>query len=128
MRILVAGSRSYNDYEEFRDVMNFVCKNYHDIEIVSGGVRGADNLAERYAREKQYKLTIFKADWNLYGNAAGYKRNIEMQDYIQQVDERLCICFWDGQSKGTQHNFSAAKERNTILIVYNFIKHRKEEI
>ena len=35
MRILVAGSRSYNDYEEFRDIMNFVCKNYHDIEIVS---------------------------------------------------------------------------------------------
>lgn len=35
-RILIAGSRSYNDYEEFRDIMNFICKDYNDIEIVSG--------------------------------------------------------------------------------------------
>ena len=127
-RILIAGSRSYNDYEEFRDIMNFICKDYNDIEIVSGGAHGADFLAEKYAKEYKLKLTIFKSQGDLYGKSAGYKRNIEMQNYISQSPSRLCVCFWDGESKGTKHNFNAAKERNTELIVYNFIKHKKEEI
>ena len=58
-RILIAGSRSYNDYEEFRDIMNFICKDYNDIEIVSGGAHGADFLAEKYAKEYKLKLTVF---------------------------------------------------------------------
>lgn len=59
-RILIAGSRSYNDYEEFRDIMNFICKDYNNIEIVSGGANGADFLAEKYAKEYKLKLTFLK--------------------------------------------------------------------
>lgn len=128
MRILVAGSRSYNDFEEFRDIMNYICKDYNNIEIVSGGARGADSLAEEYAKELSIPIKIFRANWVLYGKSAGYKRNIVMQDYICEERERLCICFWDGESKGTSHHFLAAKARETELIVYNYIEHRKIEI
>ena len=119
-RILIAGSRSYNDYEEFRDIMNFICKDYNDIEIVSGGAHGADFLAEKYAKEYKLKLTVFKAQWDLYGKSAGYKRNIEMQNYISQSPSRLCVCFWDGESKGTKHMIDLAMRYGLEVHVVNF--------
>jgi hypothetical protein len=127
MRVLIAGSRTYYDYEEFRDIMNYILKNKTNIELVSGGAKGADKLAEHYAKEKNLPIKIFPAYWDYYGNRAGFIRNEEMHSYLKEVKERLCICFWDGESKGTKHNFDLCKKFNTELIIYDFKKHSKVE-
>ena len=56
----------------------------------------------------------------MYGKAAGFRRNAEMHNYIKNQDNRMCICFWDGKSTGTQHNFKLAKDADTLLYVYNY--------
>ena len=48
----------------------------HDVkEIVTGGARGADVLAEKYAKENGMALRLFPAEWDRYGRKAGYIRN-----------------------------------------------------
>lgn len=123
--MLIAGSRNYNNYNKFYKVVNKVLEEYkdYDICIVSGGARGADTMAEQFAIANRYELKVFKADWNTFGKSAGYRRNAEMHDFIKQFEHRICLCFWDGQSKGTQHNFQLAINNNTQLYIYNYVKH-----
>lgn len=90
--------------------MNHLLKNQNKVLIVSGGAKGADSLAERYAKEMHFPLIVFPAEWDKYGKSAGYKRNELMHQYISHFKKRGCAAFWDGVSKGTASNFSLAKK------------------
>lgn len=120
--LLIAGSRSFNNYELLKERCDFFLQNQKGtIHIVSGGAKGADTLAERYAKERGYELHVFPADWNKYGNRAGYIRNEEMHKFIAKASyKRGVVCFWDGQSKGTAHNFELSKKYNNPLRVVKF--------
>lgn len=65
-------------------------------EIVSGGARGVDRLAAKYAREHGLTLTEFLPDYETYGRGAPIVRNREIVNYADGV-----IAFWDGTSRGT---------------------------
>ena len=52
--VLVAGSRTFTDYELMKSKLDKLLINHNDVVVVSGGARGADTLAERYAKEKGY--------------------------------------------------------------------------
>ena len=44
--------------------------------VVSGGAKGTDRLAERYALEFALKLQVFLAEWDKFpGKTAAYERN-----------------------------------------------------
>lgn len=121
--LIVAGSRTFSDYTLFSTVMDKMLKNYPPsrIHIISGGAKGADAMAERYAKTHGIGITVIPAKWDKYGKSAGYKRNEVMHDALKQVyKNRGCLCFWDGVSPGTKHNFQLAKARNTQLKVFNF--------
>ena len=113
--LLIVGSRTFTNYEKLNSTCTALLANYSEVTIVSGGARGADALAERFAREHGYLLTVFNADWETYGKSAGYRRNERMHKHIAQYPNRGCVAFWDGQSKGTQHNFALAKKYCTQL-------------
>lgn len=116
---LVIGSRTFNDYSLMYATLDKMLINYTDITIVSGGASGADALAERYAKDKGYALKVFPADWSL-GKSAGYQRNTQMHQYIAQFPHRGCIAFWDGISRGTQHNFKLAEQLGNQIRIYKF--------
>ncbi len=119
-RLLIVGSRSFSNYDLLKSKCDYFLsdKKKMEIEIVSGGARGADSLAEKYAAERGYALTIFRADWTAEGRRAGYLRNEQMHQYIAQVSERGCVAFWDGQSPGTRQSFELAKKhKNPLRIV-----------
>lgn len=103
MKIIVAGSRAFNDYEFVKQKLDQLLVNLTDVEIVSGGCRGVDKLGERYAKEKGWKCTVFPADWSL-GAFAGPYRNVQMARYAEGV-----VAFWDGKSKGTANMIENAK-------------------
>ena len=107
MTIIIAGSRGFNDFETLRFMCDDIIRKeeWDEIEIVSGGARGADKLGIRYAYTRNYKLTVFRADWKTYGKGAGYLRNHDMAHYSDAL-----IAFWDGESKGTQHMIKLAEE------------------
>lgn len=118
--LLVAGSRTFTNQVLFADKMSDYIKALNldsntELVIIHGGARGADTLAGTYAKDHKIKCQVFKANWNEFGKSAGYRRNEQMHQFIAQHPNRACICFWDGQSKGTAHNFDLAKKFNTKL-------------
>ena len=112
MKVAVVGSRSFNDYEKLKQTLDQT----PDITgIISGGAKGADSLAEQWAREKGIETVVYKPDWAKYGRGAGVVRNrliIEDCDY--------CIAFWDGESKGTKSSIDHCKKLNKRLLVVRY--------
>lgn len=89
------------------------------VVIVSGGARGADALAKRYAVDRGYCYMEFPADWDTYGRRAGYIRNRAMHEYISTHENRGVIAFWDGKSRGTRQSFSlAGSYSNPLRVVH----------
>lgn len=102
-RVIIAGSRSFANYEMLKANMNRLLQNISDeISIVCGTARGADRLGEKYAKENGFHVAYFPADWERYGKAAGYIRNREM---AQNAD--ALVAFWDGESRGRLDNKAA---------------------
>jgi hypothetical protein len=115
VKIIVAGSRNFNDYNLLKENLDFLIQGRKETEIVSGTAKGADLLGERYAREEGFFIKRFPADWNKYGKKAGYIRNEEMAKYAD-----ACVCFWDGSSRGTESMINLAKKHNLRTIVINY--------
>ena len=108
-RIIVCGGRDFSDYEHFRHSMRSVLSQYQDVLLVSGHAKGADTLAERFAKEAGIPIRVFPADWNKYGKAAGPIRNKQMLDFAKE-DNPVVVAFWDGKSRGTRNMLMQAGE------------------
>ena len=115
-RIIIAGGRSFSDYERLKRVMDhLLSKTKEEIVIVCGKARGADSLGEQYAKEKGYEVRYFQADWKGLGKSAGYKRNEQM---AQNAD--ALVAFWDGQSRGTKHMINLADKHGLDVRVVKY--------
>ena len=126
MRIIIAGSRSFDDYGLLCRECNRIIQEYkmfNDVgfEIVEGGARGADTLAKWYALDKNYKLTIMNADWDKFGRGAGYIRNEQMAKYALEDPKRICILFWDQESKGTKNMRDIAEKYGIKTFIVPFL-------
>lgn len=117
LKVIVAGSRQFNNYQLLCQKLDFYFQRYSrtEITIISGTARGADQLGERYAKERGIKLIQMPADWNRYGRAAGYRRNKQMAAIATH-----CIVFWDGKSPGTKHMINIAQQYNLTLRIVLF--------
>lgn len=126
-RIIVAGSRGYNDYKQLESVLQkFINENPNRrFVIISGTANGADKLGERFGTEHGIEVRRFPAEWNKYGKRAGYLRNLQMLEYAMKADgEAVLMAFWDGKSKGTKHMITSAKKAGITVNV--IIKEDKE--
>jgi len=112
IKLIVAGSRSFNDYELLKSKLDyFLSEVTGKIEIVSGTCHGADKLGERYALECGYAIKRFAADWAI-GKTAGFVRNEQMAAYSTHL-----VAFHDGVSKGTLMMIRLAKSRGLKIRV-----------
>ena len=117
-RVVIAGSRYFNDYDLFSDTVDkylSVIRYKYEIIIMSGHCSGTDIMAERYAYENGYELEVFSANWSL-GKKAGPLRNKEM---IDKAD--MAIAFFSG-GRGTKSLIDFAKKKGIPLRVYTVNK------
>ena len=114
MVVIIAGSRDFNDYETLKSYCDHILINFPDVTIVSGTARGADQLGERYAEERGFKLLRFPADWSL-GRNAGHIRNRQMAENADAL-----IAFWDGESKGTKNMIETANQLGLLVRTYKY--------
>lgn len=113
-KILICGGRHFDSYEMLRFVVDDIITNTETdtVEIVSGHCQGADMLGEQYAKENDYALKIFPADWKKYGRSAGPIRNKQMIDYISSTCENpIVVAFKSENSKGTANTIALAKKK-----------------
>ncbi|KKN45590.1 hypothetical protein LCGC14_0681550 [marine sediment metagenome] len=118
MRFAIVGSRTFNDSILFEGILwDFLRIRRGTIPqdtIISGGAKGADSLAKKYATEESVPYLEFPAEWDKYGKRAGYLRNQTIVDNCDMV-----LAFWKGVSKGTQDTIEKAKKaKKPTFIVY----------
>lgn len=116
MKVIVAGCRDFNNYDYLKAKLSILLSNFkpNDLEIVSGGAKGADALGERFAREFGIKVKVFKAEWKKYGNRAGPLRNEEMAKYAD-----VLVAFWDNSSPGTKNMITNMNKEGKPLRIVN---------
>ena len=123
-RVIIAGSRSFNDYALLREHCLSVLQEKmktHRVIVVSGHARGADSLGERFANEFCLPFELHPAKWRLLGKAAGMVRNAEMAKCSDAL-----IAFWDGESRGTRHMINFARKRGLDISVFNTSQTRSQ--
>lgn len=101
-RVLVAGSRGFNSYEDFCDSLESVIDEKlmrEDGCFISGmAPRGADAMIVRWCKEKQILCREMPADWDTHKKSAGYIRNAHMAKVCSEA-----FIFWDLLSPGTKN-------------------------
>lgn len=115
MKVIIAGGRDFNNFDLLCEKCDKILSRQTEIEIVSGRARGADQLGERYAKERGYPIKMFPAKWSELGKQAGYVRNVEMAEYADGL-----IAFWDMESKGTEHMIDIARERKLKIRIITY--------
>lgn len=109
MKILVCGSRHFQDKEKLFNVLDGINSETTVTGVVEGGARGADNLGAQWADSRRIERTRFPADWSRYGKSAGPIRNQQMLD---EGKPDLVIAFLYPNSRGTKHMISIAEKAN----------------
>jgi len=113
MRIIVCGSRDFNDLQSFKLVLDEY-KSY-DLHIVHGGAKGADVMAGAYAKAINIACTVFPAQWKKDGKKAGFLRNQRM---LAESKPDLVLAFYSNieqKSKGTAHMVRIAQEAGVAV-------------
>lgn len=112
MRVVIFGSRSleFLDFSTFDFLIENFRKKYPDHskfdEVISGGARGIDTFARKWAKWKCIPFNEFAAEWKRHGKMAGYIRNELMAEVAD-----IGLAIWDGSSRGTAHMIEQMRER-----------------
>lgn len=114
MKLAVIGSRTFIDFEKMKSAIETFEKEYGNIsEIVSGGAKGTDTLAERFAAERDdIKLTIFHSQWHRYKAGAGKMRNSQIAEHCEML-----LAFWDGVSRGTKDTITKVNKMGKRVVI-----------
>lgn len=99
MKIAIVGSRSLS-VSNLEEYIPSECS-----EIVSGGARGIDSCAAKFAKKKDLPLIEFLPDYKKFGKAAPILRNKQIVNYAD-----LVLVFWDGASRGSRFVIDYAKK------------------
>ena len=108
MKLLIVGSREIEDF----DLEKHIPENTE--LIISGGARGVDSIAEKYADKRKISKLILRPDYKRYGKAAPLIRNKCM---VELADALLII--WDGKSSGTKFTLEYAQSLKKKVILIN---------
>lgn len=110
-RVLVCGGRSYAGYAR----LSVVLDHYHASNpfscLIHGAYRGADTLADTWAKSRGVPVLPFPADWQTYGNSAGPLRNARM---LAEGKPTLVIAFPGGS--GTADMCKQARRQNVPVL------------
>ncbi len=111
MKLAVIGSRGITELDLEKYISNEVTR------IITGGARGVDTCAARYAQARGIPLTEFHPDYRRYGRGAPLKRNLQI---IENAD--MVLAFWDGSSRGTRFVIEICRERKIPIQVIEMNK------
>lgn len=111
MRLALVGSRLFSSYNVLYHALLEILEDKVDV-IVSGGAKGADTLAEQFAREWGIPVLVLLPNWDKFGRSAGMIRNKSILDNCDKL-----VAFWDGRSPGTVNSINMANKNNKLLKV-----------
>jgi len=116
MRVLVCGSREFENLEFVTEILDYIAGDTPIDTIITGAARGADNLAELYAAAEGIMVDRYPANWRRYGRSAGQMRNRQM---LAASKPDLVVAFKvadaPGKNVGTNHMIAIAKRAGVTV-------------
>lgn len=76
--VLVCGGRAFDDGKTLFEALTSIHRQHQFRKLIHGGAKGADALADAWAKSRRVPVKEFPADWSRYGNLAGPMRNGQM--------------------------------------------------
>jgi ABC-type sugar transport system substrate-binding protein len=113
MKVLVCGGREYFDRETVFESLDRLHAEYGFTAVMHGAARGADALADAWAKSRGVARHPYPAAWKRYGNAAGPIRNSLM---LTQGKPGLVVAF--PGHVGTADMIAKAKAAGVPVIEY----------
>lgn len=114
MNILACGGRTYTNKNKVYDVLDDCISCWDEVVLINGCAKGADTLAQEWAKDRGFPIEKYPALWDVHGKSAGYIRNKLMLDDGQPD---LVVAFPGG--KGTAMMVKIAEEANVEVIIIN---------
>lgn len=112
MKLAIVGSREFENYDLLCTEVEKI-KQKQTIElIVSGGAKGGDALAKRYAEQNHIPLMEFKPDYKQFGHNAPVQRNaliVKNTDWV--------LAFVAPSSRGTWDTIRKAEKMLKKVII-----------
>lgn len=104
--VAVVGSRNYKHLRNVDEALDGA----QPTMVVSGGAKGPDSRAARWARSNGVPLVEHIPDWKKHGKRAGFIRNGKI---VEGAD--LVLAFWDGESHGTLDSIKKAIKAGVLV-------------
>lgn len=106
MKVLVCGGRDYADQAKVDVILGAIAEKFgtSTLVIIHGCARGADTLADNWAKARRIVTRRFPANWEAEGKSAGPRRNERM---LKESEPHLVIAFPGGV--GTAHMVGIAR-------------------
>lgn len=122
MKILVTGSREWDNDVLLRDALDAV-RRYGGLSVIVGDCpTGADEMTREWCGDFGVPFAVYKADWVKYGKAAGPYRNYAMVDDLIEsaftcLDTAYCLAFYKegAGNRGTRHCSEYAESRGVAV-------------
>lgn len=112
IRVLVCGGRDFDDRAALDAALDRLHAQHRFTLLIAGGARGADTMAEQWARDRGIRTRIYMARWTIYGRAAGPIRNARM---LRKGRPDLVVAFPGG--KGTAGMVALARDAGVEVVV-----------
>lgn len=110
MKVIIAGSRSINDYNL---LLEAITESKFDITtVISGASPGVDLLGEKYAQAHGLPIKHYVPKWKEFFEHAEEMRNSDMA-----ANADACLVIWSGSSPGTKSLIIQAAKRNIPIFV-----------
>ncbi|AJT60948.1 hypothetical protein [Vibrio phage XZ1] len=117
-RVLVCGGRKFRDRKLVYAALDKLYNSFYigRMTIIEGGALGADRLAQDWANQAHIDVDLItcEAEWDKYGDSAGFKRNSDMAD----LKPDICLAFKGG--RGTQNMIDICRERSIKVHTINW--------
>jgi len=108
--LAVVGSRAFSDAKKLAEVLSELAPT----KVISGGAKGADSLAETWARRNGIETQIFLPKHKVYRHPYHHRNRL-----IAEACDHL-IAFWDGHSTGTKYTIDYARRIGKPVTIVRF--------
>ncbi len=123
MRLLVCGSRDWSDWRTLCRVLDQVHECHHVDVVVHGAARGADLMANAWAKRRAVEVDPWPAQWRAYKVNERWRAGRDRNEQMLRTGPDLVVGFkhhFDCLMRrgGTEHMIRLAlNERVPVLVV-----------
>ena len=122
--IAIVGSRSFSNFDLLNEVMfEIIKKEGNFANVVSGGAKGCDTLANEWATSNDVNMIVFLPKYDNFPSNKKWMAPKERNTLIVENSE-IVLAFWDMKSTGTKDTIDKSVERNKKVYLYDITENK----